>query len=89
VTTQISKEELIATLRTMVRRPITSKDDLKAMESDSWELWQRIKDSPVANETPHAVWHFLSDADIRFKDPRYIPVQTEELLTSLREWEKT
>jgi len=34
-----------------------------------------------------AIWHFLSDADIRFKDPRYAVMQLEGLRLALAKWE--
>jgi len=36
---------------------------------------------------PEVAWHFLSDADIRYKSPEYGNVQTSELLSALGEWE--
>lgn len=35
--------------------------------------------SELANLTPELVWHFLADADIRFKDPAYAQMQWAQM----------
>lgn len=64
----------------LVERPVTNKVELAAWEDDSWNLQDRIrKDAELADVVPHAVWHYLADADIRLKDPRYREMQDKEI----------
>ena len=39
------------------------------------------------HDVPEAVWHFLSDVDIRFKDPSYATVQLAEISSVLDKWQ--
>ena len=45
-------------------------------------------DHELANVVPETVWHFLSDADIRFKDSRYAIAQLSALASTLARWER-
>ena len=35
---------------------------------------------------PEAVWHFLADVDIRYKDPGYAKEQLRVFESALRDW---
>jgi hypothetical protein len=83
---RITKPALIALLRSMADEAPSSTEGLKALEEKAWELWQRVKASPAVYDAPPEVWHFLSDADIRYKDPRYHALQRERLLEVLDAW---
>lgn len=59
------------------------------MRSGRWATWSNPHaQSPVflANSrraptvVPHFVWHFLSDADIRFREPDYARQQLAQLM---------
>ena len=45
------------------------------MELDNGEL-----------QVPHALWHYLADADIRLKDREYSEAQLAEVQAQLRAW---
>ena len=61
-----------------MRDPATE-DALAILVNDCGELSQVIQLTPALHGVPEAIWHFLSDADIRFKDPRYAVMQLEGL----------
>lgn len=35
---------------------------------------------------PHLIWHYLDDADIRIRDPRYAEAQVLAVRQSIDEW---
>lgn len=71
-----------------MRVPSTT-GELAALVSDCCDLSQHIAATPGLHETPEAVFHFLSDADIRFKDGQYAAMQLDGLHAALAEWEST
>jgi len=87
-TQPILKAELINYLRALAHRRPSNKEELVQLEAEAFVLAERIEKSPVSNETPHNVWHFLSDSDIRFKDARDSERQIGELLGLLQSWER-
>jgi hypothetical protein len=38
------------------------------------------------SDVPETIWHFLSDADIRFKDEAYAQLQLTDVRRELDEW---
>ena len=66
---------LKTTLSELLALHIESKHDLK-----QWYEQAQIVEcyaEEAAIELPHLVWHYLSDADIRFKEPEYGQEQIE------------
>jgi hypothetical protein len=85
----ITKPELIARLRALAERRPRTREEQTQLAAELFVLGERIERSPVCNETPHNIWHFLSDADIRFKDARYAKSQLDDTLAILKQWERT
>ena len=86
--TPASPRELIAILRRIAERSPSSADELRTLQDECGALMAHISTLPaLSDSTPHIVWHFLSDADIRFKDPRYAKAQLEGLAVALSQWE--
>jgi hypothetical protein len=84
-----SPKELISALRDLATREPADLEQLHALVAESTELKLHISSSPsLSNNTPEIVWHFLSDADIRFKDHRYATVQVADFLSALAQWER-
>ena len=84
-----SPQELIPLLRRLADRAPASRDELRTLQGEFAELAAHISVTPsLANSTPEAVWHFLSDADIRFKDPAYAKAQLVGYLSALAQWER-
>jgi hypothetical protein len=81
----ITARELVMALQAIARREPTTKEELAQIEAESYVLGERIKLTPALHNVPHDLWHFLSDADIRFKDPRYRKAQLEGMERWLKE----
>ena len=75
--------ELVASLRLLAAREPHTNDDLRALERECMSLALNTQRSSLCNRVPEIVWHFLSDADIRFRDVEYARVQTASLLAAL------
>jgi len=84
----ITRAELLGRLRALAERRPTTKLELTQLEAESIILSERIGRSPVCSETPHDIWHFLSDADIRFRDAAYGEKQIAGTLELVRRWER-
>lgn len=79
--------EFIAELRRFAAWEPTSKEDLQrwydevaALESGAF--------APLVGQMEEFYWHYMSDADIRARDPRYKEIQQEGFLTLIDEFEK-
>jgi len=84
-----SISQLIADLRALGERQIATRAERDSVIADCVALKADIGlDPELANVVPETVWHFLSDADIRFKDSRYSIVQLPALATCLAAWER-
>ena len=83
----MTREELLLALQALAARDPVSREDLVQLEAESFLLAEQIRQSPVCHKTPEIVWHFLSDADIRFKDEEYKRWQCQRLVDGIRQWE--
>jgi len=84
-----SPQELIEALRRLAAHEPADLEELRALVDECTALKLYISaSSSLANSTPESVWHFLSDADIRFKDPRYARAQLTGLASTLAQWER-
>lgn len=86
------KPQTIGQVRKMLRelaaqRP-ASAEELARMERGSLLLRLHIQSHSLGTNMPEVVWHFLSDADIRYKSSGYRDTQTAELLSALDRWEQ-
>jgi hypothetical protein len=79
--------ELLRVLRTLAARDPRTQEELTQLEAESFVLGERIQKSALCNETPEIVWHFLADADIRFRDAEYKRSQCQDLIECVRTWE--
>ena|SRR6187402_2191260 len=82
-----SREEVIAAVRGLVAHRPTSRSEAAALERESVALALHIQKHTPLHDVPEAVWHFLSDVDIRFKDPRYATAQLAEITAVLDKWQ--
>lgn len=81
----ITARELVMALQTIAKREPKTAEELACLEAESYVLGERIKMAPALHNVPHDLWHFLSDADIRFKDPRYRKAQLEGMERWIKE----
>jgi hypothetical protein len=70
-----SRTELKNTFSKLVSFKIESKHDLKKWYELAHVVECQANEKEI--EIPHLVWHYLSDADIRFKEPEYGTEQIE------------
>lgn len=70
---------VLRALRTLLTHDPRTKRHLDAWTTDANLLMRQIRTSPgISNALDEIVWHFLSDADIRVKDPVYGETQRAE-----------
>lgn len=86
MSTEDKKREIFASISDLIEIEPTSKSEMldwydrakivrSFMELDKGDL-----------QVPHALWHYLDDADIRMKDPRYAEAQILQIKELLRTW---
>ena len=80
-------EELIKKLHDIASRSPKTKEEMQLVEAECIELMQQIKNLNLGNTCPDEVWHYLTDADIRFKDPEYAKYQLIKYLSALKGWQ--
>lgn len=81
-----SKDQVVEAIRALAARTPQSRAEMKALEADSVTLALHIQKNTQLHDVPEAVWHFLFDADIRFKDPRYAELQLGGFDLMLSDW---
>lgn len=72
-----TKIELAHALQAIRDKAVFSKKDLEEWYEQASEIHKRIavtKESDIG-KIPEFIWHYLSDADIRMKDSRYLEIQ--------------
>jgi hypothetical protein len=84
----IELSEFCRKLRELAVRPVNTRDQLDEWRAAAQELERSIS-GELADRIPHFVWHYLSDADIRFRDEGYRREQARELEAALKELEDT
>jgi hypothetical protein len=82
-----SRDEVIAAVRQLASHRPTSRAEVAELEGQSVALALHIQKHTSLHDVPEAVWHFLSDVDIRFKDPEYATVQLGEITAVLDRWQ--
>jgi len=83
---QPSELEFIESLRAVPERVPKNKEEMKILENDCILLMKQIGDFGFSNTCPDDVWHYLTDVDIRFKDPEYSKYQLPLFIAALNEW---
>ena len=85
----MSISEVVRSIRVLSERPIDSPETLKTWNVEAAALRRAIEQRPeVTGRVPHFVWHYLADADIRFKDPAYAQSQQRQLREALAAMEQ-
>ena len=82
-----SREEVIAAVRGLAAHRPTSRSEVAVLERESVALAVHLQKHTSLQDVPEAVWHFLSDVDVRFKDPGYAKVQLAEIAAVLDKWQ--
>lgn len=85
--TPVDKPTVIGALRAIAERRPSTSEELAELEAESVVLGERIRTSGISDDVPHFVWHFLSDADVRFKDEKYRDWQLGELEACISAWD--
>jgi len=79
----VSKEDVLLRLRSyllgLMEIEPNSKDELSAWYRKSRDVKSFLEEGCGEIDIPHFLWHYLEDADIRLKDPRYGIVQVHQL----------
>jgi hypothetical protein len=82
----MSRDDVVAAIRRLADAAPQTREELSALETDSVELALYIQKRTSLHDVPEDVWHFLADADIRFKDEKYARAQLERLDDALKYW---
>ena len=83
----VDKPTVIGALRAIAERRPSTSEELGELEAESVVLGERIRTSGICDDVPHFVWHFLSDADVRFKDEKYRDWQLGKLEACISAWD--
>ena len=75
-----TQEELQSVLREIAAARPSSPSELLAIQARCSALSRQLTSQwHLADQVPEFVWHFLADADIRYKDPRYAEMQFTQM----------
>ena len=81
-------KQVISALRLLSMREPATREELSTLQADCISLMLQLQSTPsLGHNMPEAVWHFLADADIRFKDSIYAQQQLSGLRAALAKWE--
>ena len=84
---RFGKAEAIRQIRALANQPLRTREDLTKWHAELASLYAAMKQHPyVANDMPHFIGHYFSDASIRMRDPEYAAMQARELEEALNEW---
>jgi hypothetical protein len=76
-------------LRRLVEMEVVDRDTLSVWYKEARRVQEKIKTADASlSHVPHLVWHYLTDADIRLKDPEYARMQNESLSRILAAMER-
>jgi hypothetical protein len=78
---------LASVLERLQALPLASKADAKARLAEAAALERQLTTRFPDLEFPHEIWHYLSDADIRAREPEYEAMQEQvvtDYITSVR-----
>ncbi len=83
-----TKKQLAADLRAVRKMPIRTRLDLDEWNQRARAIAQKLEAIPEEIESFHFLMHYLMDADIRSKDPRYAHTQEAELDFAIDVWDR-
>jgi len=75
---------VIAALEKLAAKKVTNRKELEAWRAAAEKLERRIT-AEGEESVPQFVWHYLGDADIRMRNPKYRADQERRLEQVLRE----
>lgn len=82
-----AKERIIASVFDLIETEPTSKGALLDWQRKAGMVKLLMELDTGDLQVPHVLWHYLEDADVRMKDPRYAESQTLHVNEALRRWE--
>ena len=84
-----SRQELADDLRELAAWPVRSRAHLDGWYARAKAVTDKLmKDASVTMGMSDFIWHYLADADIRLKDPRYAQDQGASLAEFIAELER-
>lgn len=81
-----AQQFVIDSLRELLESEPRSSGEVAAWYEKAKELKAFLQRDDGLHKVPHVFWHYLEDADIRFKDPRYAQAQISGVEDSMRVW---
>lgn len=70
----------------LLRMEPTAHEDLAAWYRRSQDVRRLLEEANAHFPVPHEIWHYIDDADIRFKDKRYAELQLPHVISQVDEW---
>jgi hypothetical protein len=71
-------------VRKLASQPVRTPEDLAQWQDAAAQLEAAVPPS-VADQVPHRIWHYLADADVRFRDDEFRVAQERELAEAPQE----
>jgi hypothetical protein len=78
-------KEILSQLIELPNQKPKNKDEMLILNRNNLDLILRIN-ALGFDDCPSEIRHYLSDADIRFKDEKYAEYQTKKLLDAIDSW---
>lgn len=82
-------QKLGVDLRQLMKGQLRTACEVRDWYDRAQEVYSYISANPeLSNVVPEIIWHYLSDADIRFKDREYARVHLDIMETVVRDLER-
>lgn len=84
VTVGYSKDELVRALEALLESESRGNVDLNELYKVAREIGRKVRSEPSLSDlVPETVWHYLSDVDIRMREPEYRAMQRDDLIRAI------
>jgi len=80
------KNLVLACLRRLLESEPASVEQVSSWYQRAEFIKNVLRSSSYEIGVPHVIWHYLDDADIRIRDPRYAEAQVLAVRRSIDEW---
>ena len=86
MSTEDTKRKIFASISDLIEMEPTSKSEMMDWYDRAKKVRSLMELDKGGLQVPHALWHYLDDADIRMKDQRYAEAQILQIKELLRTW---
>lgn len=86
MSTEDTKRKILASVFDLIQMEPASEREMIVWYERAKEVKSLMELDKGDLQVPHALWHYLDDADIRMKDQRYAEAQISQIKEALRNW---